>query len=303
VVFSKAKPAVETEKLNQQVRLTDGRRLGFAEYGDLEGRPVFYFHGWPSSRLEPRTGQTICADMGVRMIAPDRPGYGLSDFKPRRIILDWVADVSELAEHLTLKDFAVLGVSGGGPYAVACAAKIPERLSVALLVCSVAPADAPDATKGMVALNRCLLSFARTAPWLAQCVAGVCLKFFWRKGDQVIPEQIETRLPPADRRALTNAELRRTLTASSTEAFRGGVQAAAADGLLYARPWGFRLQDIRAPVNLWHGEKDVVVPPTMGRYLAATIPGCRAVFYPEDGHFSLAFERLEEILRSARLGT
>src|SRR5437899_8680089 len=103
----------DTERLHQQIRLADGRQLGFAEYGDLRGRPLFYFHGWPSSRLEPRTGQNICAGLGVRMIAPDRPGYGLSDFKPRRTIPDWVSDVQELADHLDVKRFAVLGVSGG----------------------------------------------------------------------------------------------------------------------------------------------------------------------------------------------
>lgn len=287
---------METEKINQQFGLPDGRQLGFAEYGDLNGEPVFYFHGWPSSRLEPRSGQSLCARLGVRMIAPDRPGYGLSDFKARRTIPDWVSDVRALADYLAIKRFVVLGVSGGGPYAAACAAKMPERLVAALMVCSIAPADAPDATKGMVALHRCLLSFARTTPRLAQCVAGMCMKFFWREGAQVIPEQVETRLPPADQRALGSADLRQTLIASSKEALRQGVRGAATDGLLYARPWGFKLQDIKMPVHLWQGEKDVIVPPAMGRYLAKAIPDCHAKFYEDDGHFSLAFNRLEEIL-------
>jgi pimeloyl-ACP methyl ester carboxylesterase len=288
---------VQAERLNQQCKLRDGRQLGFAEFGDQGGRPLLYFHGWPSSRLEPRTGQTLCARLGVRLIAPDRPGYGLSNFAPRKSIVDWLSDVVELAEHLGLARFDVLGVSGGGPYAAACAARIPERLSAALMVCSVAPPDAPEATRGMIALHRCLLTFARTTPWLAQCVAGVCMRFFWHKGAQVIPEQVERRLPLADRRALASPDLRQALTASSMEALRNGVKGAAADGLLYARPWGFRLQDIRMPVHLWQGEKDVIVPPAMGHFLAKAIPNCRATFYPEDGHFSLAFERLEEVLR------
>jgi len=287
---------METEKLNQRFELRDGRQLGYAEYGDLNGRPLFYFHGWPSSRLEPRTGQHICSRLGVRLIAPDRPGYGLSDFKNRLKISDWLADVRDLAENLGLERFAVMGVSGGGPYAAGCAATMPEHLSAVLLVSSVAPSDAPDATRGMVALHRCLLGLARTAPWLAQGVAGVCMRFFWRKGEQVIPEQVESRLPPADRRALASPELRAALTASSREALCNGMQAAVADGLLYARPWGFKLQQIRMPVHLWQGEKDVIVPPAMGRYLAQSLPDCRATFCPEDGHFSLAFERLEQIL-------
>ena len=290
---------VETERLHQQVKLADGRKLGFAEYGDLEGRPLFYFHGWPSSRLEPRTGQRICAELGLRLIAPDRPGHGLSDFKPRRTLLNWVNDVTELAGHLDLKRFAVLGVSGGGPYAAVCAWAIPDRLSAVVLISSVAPADSPEATQGMVALNRWLFSFGRKTPWLAQYMAGFCLKAFWRKGEQVIPSQIELRLPAADRQALASADLRDALIASSKEALRGGVKGAAADGLLYTRPWGFRLEDIRRPINLWHGEKDIVVPATMGRILSKAIPNCRATFCTDDGHFSLPSLRLEEILRTA----
>jgi pimeloyl-ACP methyl ester carboxylesterase len=284
------------DRLNQQFRLRDGRRLGFAEYGLREGRPVIYFHGWPSSRLEPRSMEPVCLEMGVRLLAPDRPGFGLSDFQPGRTFLDFTEDAGQLADHAGLNQFAVLGVSGGGPYAAACAARIPGRLSAALLVCSVAPADAPNATKGMVAVNRWLLAMARRTPRLAQCVAGVCLWALWRKGQQVIPKQIEARLPVADQKALSSAELRNTLIASSVEALRGGVRAAAADGLLYGRPWGFALEAIRAPVYLWHGEMDVVVPASMGHYLAESIPNCRARFYPEDGHFSLPFTRLREIL-------
>jgi pimeloyl-ACP methyl ester carboxylesterase len=279
--------------------LRDGRNLGFAEYGSTEGYPIIYFHGWPSSRLEAGALHNVCSEMAVRLIAPDRPGLGRSDFLPRRSIPDFSSDVMELAERLGLERFAALGVSGGGPYAAACAARIPQRLSAALLVCSVGPSDAPDATKGMVAVNRWLLNLARHFPRVAQCVAGACLWAIWRKGDQAIPRQIEARLPPADRQALSSADLRRTLTASSVEALRGGVCAAAADGLLYGKPWGFQFQEIRIPTFLWHGEMDVVVPSTMGHYLANHIPGCQARFYPNDGHFSLPFTRVREILSAA----
>ena len=284
------------DRVNQQFRLADGRALGFAEYGSPDGTPIIYFHGWPSSRLEPAAVAQLCTQLQVRMIAPDRPGLGLSDFQGDRTIPDFVKDTAELADYLGLRRFAVLGVSGGGPYAAACAARMAERLNAALLVCSVAPADAPQATKGMVAINRWLLSMAHRTPRLAQCVAGICLWAIWRKGNQALPKQIEMRLPPADKEALASAELRQALTASSVEALRRGTQGAAADGLLYGRPWGFTLREIRAPLYLWHGERDVIVPPSMGHYLAESIPGCHARFYPDDGHFSLPFGRLREIL-------
>jgi pimeloyl-ACP methyl ester carboxylesterase len=287
------------DKMNQQIRLPDGRRLGFAEYGSGEGKPVIYCHGWPSSRLEARAMGEVCREMKVRLIAPDRPGLGLSDFLPGRTIPSFCEDVLEVARQLDLQRFSVLGVSGGGPYAAACAARIPQRVSAALLVCSVAPSEAPEATKGMVAVNRLLLSMARHYPRLAQCVAGLCLRAIWRKGNQALPKQIENKLPPADRQALASQDLRDTLTSSSVEALRNGVRGAATDGLLYGRNWGFALKEIRVPVFLWHGERDIIVPPSMGHYLAGEIPGCQAQFLPEDGHFSLPFTRLREILGKA----
>jgi pimeloyl-ACP methyl ester carboxylesterase len=291
--------ALGPEEPNQQMVLPEGRRLGFAEYGDAQGTPILYFHGWPSSRLEARAMRGIIAEIGLRVIAPDRPGYGLSEFKPERAIVDWTDDVRALADHLNLSRFAVLGISGGGPYAAACAARLAERLTNVLLVCSMGPTDAPEATKGMVPLNRCLLAFARNVPWLAQRVAGFCLRTLWGTGDQVIPEQIEACLPERDQKTLADQELRRLLTESSREGLRPGVDGAAWDGFLFSRPWGFDLQQIRVPVSLWHGEKDVIVPVSMGHFLAKSIPGCKAQFYPEDGHFSLPFSRMREILRAA----
>ena len=152
----------------------------------------------------------------------------------------------------------------------------------------------------MVTLNRWLLRIARNAPRLAQILAGPCLRAIWGKGDQVIPEQVEARLSKSDQLTLTRPELRQGLIASAQEAFRSGVRAPAWDGFLYAQPWGFRLEEIRVPVHVWHGEHDVIVPPAMGRHLAASIPNCRATFYPQDGHFSLPYNRLHEILSAAR---
>src|SRR5436190_15355497 len=236
------------EKPNQRIQLRDGRQLGYAEYGDPNGKPVLYFHGWPSSRLEARILHGTVSEMGVRLIAADRPGYGLSDFKPERAIVDWTEDVRDLTDQLKLSRFAVLGISGGGPYAVACAAKLAEQLTSVLLVCSMGPTDTPEAMEGMVPLNRCLLAFARTVPWLAQHVAGICLRALWGTGDQVIPQQIEACLPERDQQTLADPELRRLLTDSSREGLRPGIEGAAWDGFLFSRPWGFDLQQIRVPV-------------------------------------------------------
>src|SRR5437899_12705534 len=113
---------LETQPPARQIVLSDGRRLGYAQYGSPNGSPLMYFHGWPSSRLEPRVAENLCADLGLQVIAPDRPGFGLSDFKPGRTLASWPEDVRALAASLGFHRFAVLGVSGGGPYAIACAA-------------------------------------------------------------------------------------------------------------------------------------------------------------------------------------
>lgn len=286
-------------KESQELRLPDKRRLGFAEYGDPAGAPFFYFHGWPSSRLEARAAHEQALRLGVRVVAPERPGYGLSDFLPGRTITSWTQDLLVLAEHLRWSRFGVVGVSGGGPYALACAALIPERLGSVSLVCSAGPCDAPGALDGMAPMTRWLLTFARTTPWLAQKSAAMCLRALWGKGHQVIPRQIEEALPPADKKALENPELRAALIAASTEALRGGMEGAAWDGLLLAGSWDLPFESIRIPIRLWHGEKDIVVPVAMGRHLARSIPGCQATFYPEDGHFSLPYGRIQEIFQEA----
>lgn len=281
------------------MRLPDGRQLGFAEFGTPGGAPFFYFHGWPGSRIEARMADGIATRLGVRLIVPDRPGYGLSDFLRHRTMKAWPPDVSALADHLGLGRFSILGISGGGPYAAVCAAMIPDRLTSVSLVCSAGPCDSSEALEGMVPLTRWLLNFARTTPWLAQKSATMCLRAIWGKGEQVIPRQIEDRLPPADKKALENPELRATLIASAKEAMRHGAAAAAWDGLLLAGPWDFSLEQIRIPVQLWHGEQDIIVPPVMARHLAHAIPNCRARFVPEEGHFSLPYGRVEEIVQTA----
>jgi pimeloyl-ACP methyl ester carboxylesterase len=284
------------DRHNRQIKLPDGRKLGFAEYGAVAGKAVLYFHGWPGSRVEPQAVAWAEDQPGVRVIAVDRPGYGLSDFQQGRRILDWPEDIRWLAEALGLDRFAVMGVSGGGPYAAVCAAKLPERVTAAALVCAVRPLDQRGATEGMSAQDRRLLWLARTVPWLAQKVTGLALPWVWDYEHEVLPKPLFESLPAADQEALGQPELRQMLLANWREAFRQGSRGMLWDGNLYAWPWGFRLEEIKAPVQLWQGEADTIVPPNMGRYLASVIPNCRARFFPEDGHFSLPFCRTREIL-------
>lgn len=284
---------------SQRITLRDGRILGFAEYGDPRGRPLLYFHGFPASRLEAALTDEAAARLGIRVIAADRPGIGLSGFQPGRHIGDWPADVAELADALGLRRFAVLGVSGGGPYALACAAEIPERLSAVGLVGGLGPLDTPGAMQGMSALSRFYLRLFQMAPELGRAFFALAAQVA-RHSPERLFALFTANAPAPDREALARPEVRGLFLASLREAVLRGSRGGARELYLYTRPWGIDLDRIRVTVDLWHGRLDATVPAVMGENLARTLPGCRCRFLEGEGHFSLPLRRMEEILRTLR---
>jgi pimeloyl-ACP methyl ester carboxylesterase len=277
---------------DRTVLLGDGRRLGYAEWGDPAGRPLLYFHGWPGARVEGRLADDAAMAGGVRLIALDRPGMGLSDFQPRRGLVDWPDDVVEVAAALGLDRFAVLGISGGAPYAAACAWKLPERLTRAGIVSSLAPLDVPGVIAGMGRRNRWSFELmGRLAP-ARRALMGTVELSVRRHPERALERGVSAA---ADRKYLSRPEVRTILADSLSEAFRSGSRGPAWETGLYVRPWGFRVQDIRTPVYLSHGEADENAPVAMGRWLAAAIPDCAAVFHPGEGHLHFV-DRLPEIL-------
>lgn len=276
----------------RQLTLRDGRRLGYAEFGAPGGRPVLLCHGFPASRLDGRLGHAAASRLNARLIAPDRPGYGLSDLQPGRRITDWPRDVLELADALSLERFPVLGVSGGGPYAIACAGTITERLTSLGIVCGLGRAED---TAGMNTFARASFALARSAPPLSQLFNRVLAPVL-RSSPRLMLKLLASRLPPPDREVLSNAGTFAMFADSYREAFRQGGRGAAHDMILYAKPWEIAVQSIRVPCHLWHGEQDTTVPVAMARWLAAALPKCSARFYPDEGHFSLPVRRMDEIL-------
>jgi pimeloyl-ACP methyl ester carboxylesterase len=278
---------------DQTLRLRDGRNLGFAIYGDPVGTPEFFLHGLPGSRLGAWITDKVAARLGIRVIALDRPGFGLSDFKPGRTIADWPDDLVEAADILGADRFPVIGLSGGGPYAAACAFSIPHRLTSVAIVSGMSPLHTPGATAGMRRSGRIFFALAHRLPWITRPT-------MWWLGRQArhdagrLLDKISARLPPADKAVLARPEVRQTFQDDIAEAFRHGSRGPARDLSLLARPWGFRLEEIKMEVHIWHGEADVTVPPSMGRHLASAIPNSRARFYPGEGH-TLAVDRMEEI--------
>jgi pimeloyl-ACP methyl ester carboxylesterase len=285
---------VPSERESRTLSLRDRRRLAYAEYGDPDGTPGFYFHGHPGSRLEPRFADAAASSSGLRIVALDRPGYGLSDFRPRRRIIDWPADVAQVADALGLDRFSVLGSSGGGPYALACAHALPERVTRAGVISGVGPYDAPGATDGMRWQNRVGFRLGARFPPLARFVMSSMERQLRRRPERTL-DAITAAMSPRDAEIARRPEVREILAADIVEAFRQGSRGAALDVVLLGRAWGFGLDEIQAPVYLWQGEADVLVPPAMGRYLAARIPDCRATFFPDEGHL-LFVDRMAEIV-------
>ncbi len=282
-------------EINRTLRLEDGRSLGYAIYGDAEGHAVFYFHGFPGSRLEAQLADRVAAQLGVRLIAIDRPGFGLSDFMPCRAIFDWPNDVIKIADALRINRFAIVGVSGGGPYVAACALRIPQRLTAAAIVSGVGPLDARKGSDRMIRSNHLIFFLGHHLPWLARILLWR-MAYKVRRNPERVLGRIMSSLPDADKAVLARSEVKAAITDNIVEAFRRGSCGAAYELLLYSRPWGFLLKDIALPVDLWHGEEDRSVPPSMGRYQASAIRQCHAIFYPQEGHFSLAINHMEEIL-------
>jgi pimeloyl-ACP methyl ester carboxylesterase len=274
--------------------LKDGRILAYAEYGNSDGKPVFFFHGMPGSRLF-CPSEEITKTVGVRLICVDRPGYGQSTFQPQRSIPDWPRDIARLADSLGLGKFAVAGHSGGGPYAEACAYALPERVTAAAVISGAGPLDTPGATQGMTALNKFGLTAGHYIPWaMWQVLVWV---FYHRRAEDPaadIDRQTGHR-PLADEEQISKPEVRQACVLSETEAFHHGLRGLAWDTRLLTRPWAFRLKDIRIPVLLWHGSADDATPVNMGKYVAAQIPNCQARFCDGEAHL-LLFPHWHEIL-------
>ena len=279
---------------NLTVRLRDGRTLGYAEYGSACGEPVLVFHGSPGARLQVRVAHGPALARGIRIIAPDRPGQGLSTGRPGRAIADWPDDVGELADALGIARCAVVGISGGGPYAAACAWRLPGRVSCAGIISGVVPGAGPELAPYLRGRGLGLLNLVLDTPWLMRAIMDLgavpC-----RRLPRRIFELVRALAAPEDQAVLGRAEVAATLSASLREAFRNGGQGVADELLLLMRPWSVRLEEIQVPVRLWHGEADGIVPVAMGRYLARSIPNCRAEFIPGGGHY-VAFDRIGPVL-------
>lgn len=274
--------------------LSDGRDLGWLELGDPSGWPVLGIHGTPGSRLQLAMDTAVLAGGGVRLVLVDRPGYGLSSFQPRRRLVDWPADVAELADHVGIEQLSVLGVSGGGPHAAVCAAMLGDRVVRAAIVSGVGPMSDPGAAEGMQRTNQVIARLARRRSKLLHVVSALQIGVVRRWPEGSI-DLMEKQLPPADVEILRRPEVRAMFVNDARRASHTASRAESQDFELFAAPWGFELSDIAIPVHLWQGDADRSVPMSHARLQHAAIPGSVLHDYPGEGHL-LVVDRLGEIL-------
>ncbi|WP_049898366.1 alpha/beta fold hydrolase [Halococcus agarilyticus] len=267
----------------------DGRQLGYADCGDPDGDPLLVFHGFPNSRPFGALFDAAGRERGLRIIAPERPGFGVSDPAPDRAVADWADDVADLADALGLDSFPVLGISGGGPYAAACAARLPERIERAGIACGLAPLDS------VAWRDRLPFLIARHAKPLAKLSLWSDGRTARRNPEAYLESTVEsTAAADAD---LWRGEVGQVLLESDYEAVsRHGYGPLADELAVFAGDWGFDLGSIDVPVFLWYGRADRIVPLSMGLYYAERIPTAEAHVYPDQGHLSIVDDNETGIL-------
>jgi pimeloyl-ACP methyl ester carboxylesterase len=281
-----------TSQQPQLVRLPDGRRLAFAQYGPPDGVACVVLSGMPGSRLAPAWAfpDRLLADRGVRLLGVDRPGYGRSDPNPRTSALGVADDLGVLCKVVGLDRFAVLGISVGAPFALACAIRFPQRVSSLLLSSPMGPWELLETRAGMSRRNRRYFTLARRAPVLgrAACWLWARMALVGLRGDRDrLLRRLSKGLPPPDQQVLAEvaADPQRwaRFVEDTVEAFRQGGAGVRADLAVASRPWGFQLQQVNVPTWLWHGAADEDVPIAAARRMAQLLPNCQASF-TDEGH-------------------
>jgi pimeloyl-ACP methyl ester carboxylesterase len=268
----------------QTLALPDGRRLTYTVTGPAGGTPVVYCHGAIGTPLDATVDlERMTARLGIRYIAPSRPGVGGSDPSPGRTIVDFAADLRHLVDALGIDRFSVIGVSAGGPYALATARQLGDRVRRIAVCSSLSPLCAPHRTPGMNQRIRLALAALARAPQLCE-----------RLGDAVLPvitqhpvllsHVIAAHAAPQERERLARPSERSAASHSFLDAACGGVGGMIEDYLVYSGEWGFSPAEVPSEVHLWHGGRDPLVPVEHALQLASTLPRCRIFFDPDEGH-------------------
>lgn len=285
----------DRQSTSHVMSLPDGRLLSFATLGSTDGEPVIFCHSIPGSRLFPDPAVTMVEELGLRVIVPERPGFGLSDFQPGRTIRDTARDIGLLADALELDRFRVLGASSGCAYVLACCAEFPQRIERAGVMAGVTPEDyAGPLHAALPAQARYLL---QRAMWASVMLHRLLVFGMSRDPDRAV-QALARQLGPADQGVLKRPEAAQFVVSTTLEGSRRGVHGLAYDAFLLNRPWEIPLESIppSLPLSFWCGDTDLATPLAHGRALAGRIPHATVRVFESCGHFGVFFDHLREIL-------
>ncbi|CAG9952997.1 unnamed protein product [Clonostachys rosea f. rosea IK726] len=288
--------------------LPDGRKLGYADYGSPTGKPLLYFHGYPSCRLEASVADEMAKRHNIRLIAVDRPGFGLSTPQPNRRLMDWPADVRNIAEGLNIPQFAVMGCSGGGPFALACASSLPKSMLTGVGLFASGPPWAAGAHH-MSLYRRVFVSLAKVVPGAVSSGLGLLIRLLvWVVNTRPVVSRTNRWLVETSKKSQnessgstdgssdaspetrTPEERRQNLLRMLVyEPFVQGPEAAVHEALiLSSKDWGFDFENVQYDaVKVWHGAKDKNAPAVAIRYLTERLPHCRYTEFEEDTHYTM----------------
>ncbi|PYL61078.1 MAG: hypothetical protein DMF24_08405 [Verrucomicrobia bacterium] len=281
------------------VQLPDGAVVAFEEFGDPNGVPVIFCHGWPSSRIMARLTDDPARDLAIRIISPDRPGISASSLHRDRKLSDWPRVVERIVEHLGVREFRMLAISGGAPYAYATAAAMPQRVRAIAIVGGAPPMAELVNAEGLLPLYRRMLTLYRTRPRLLRRLFYLVRPILsLRPPVRFRPLLLKIlMLRPCDAESLRDAEAFEAIFESQRRAWRSSVEGVMVDGQIYAQPWGLAIEDVRIPVRLWHGKEDRAFSVHLAEEVAKRLPNCKARFVDNAGHYSLPIRHMREILQ------
>ena len=281
------------------VQLPEGAVVAFQEYGVPNGVPVMFCHGWPSSCTMARLTDEPARDLGIRIISLDRPGISGSSLQPDRKLSDWPRVVERIVEHLGVREFRILAISGGAPYAYATAVAMPQRVQAIAIVGGVPPMAELVDGEGLLPLYRWMLALYRTRPRL--------LRRLFHLVRPVLSLRPPVRFRPlllkmlmlrqCDAESLRDAAAFEAIFESQRRAWRSSAEGVMADAQIYAQPWGFAIEDVPVPVRLWHGKEDRAFSVHLAEQVAKRVPNCKARFVDDAGHYSLPIRHMREILK------
>jgi pimeloyl-ACP methyl ester carboxylesterase len=278
------------------ISLASGQTIAVAEYGAPGGDPIFFSHGWPSSRTMAELTDDAARDLNLRIISPDRPGIRDSSLHPNRRLLDWPPLLEELADKLGLRQFRILGISGGAPYAFASAWSAPHRVRAIAVVSGAPPLVDLGDRRGLLPLYRWMLLLYPRYRELLRYSFHFVRPFLSIKLPVRLRPLLLKLLQPCDANVLRDISAFDACFESQRQAWRASADGLMADAEIYAQPWGFSLEEIRVPVRLWHGRKDRSFHWELADSLGKHLPNCTTRIVEGEGHYSLPIRHMHEIL-------